>query len=279
MTHRFFASRASFIGKAPRGYTFVNAEAEAYVARITPEITNAEKAVYDTFVGALKAAGSWAKGDHISHLRAPNSGAAYQNMAKDDHHITAVGSPTFTPYVGGATNGTSSYFEIDYIPDTDKVQLAQNSATLICQLLAGTDAQDSTASAMGVTDGTRRLFMPVRNTSDQLRGAINQAGNSVFSAVSPATRLGMWGVSRTGAGALEGYRNGSSVGTDTDASNGVTQTYKVWVGCHNNAGAFADGVANTIGFIFIGAALTSQEHADTYTAVAAYDAAMAALAP
>lgn len=252
--------------------------ASALFARMSPAIAADEKEVYNTAILALKAAGIWSTLDCMGSFYAPHSQAALLNWTENDHNVTAVNSPTFTAYTGGyATNGTTQYLEIDYIPATDAVNMSQNSATVACEVTGGTDAASNTVLLMGVSDGTRQIDITPWRSSDNFVGArLNQSASSV-STSTVATRLGLTSASRTGSNAIEIYRNGASLGNDTDASNGLPQTYKVWIGGKNVSGAINGPAANTFGAWALGGQWTDQQHDDFYDIMTAFRTSMAAL--
>ena len=257
-----------------------DAAAQALFARMSPSIATDEKDVYNTAIVALKAAGIWSTLDCMGSFYAPHSQAALLNWTENDHNVTAVNSPTFTAYTAGyATNGTTQYLSIDYNPNTDGVNLTLNSATIACEVTAGTDVQSTTATIMGCSwSGTNHgLQIIPRSTTGYVRGRLNSSSSAQYITVAPATRIGLFAQSRTASNATEGYRNGSSVGTDSILSSIAPNTNPMTIACYNNDGVNTGFCANTFGAWALGGQWTGQQHTDFYNIMTTFRTSMAAL--
>lgn len=242
-----------------------SAEATAYFAAMSVQPDATRKALIDTFISGLVSNGIWAKLDAAGILRAHDAQAARLELKNPGTRtLTAVNSPTFTTDRGYAGNGTTSYLSTGFIPSTHGVNLTLNSASLGCYVSAGNTTGDNNAYLLGTT-GLR--FLPRRATGDTFRSNINGSGLSDFAAQS--TRLGLWAVNRSGASAVQGYRNGASQGSDTDASVALDTT-ELFICAWNNAGSRAGTANNEIGFWFVGGSLTAGEHATLDTLWDAY---------
>lgn len=244
---------------------------------MTSQPSDAQKLVYDTAIKALEANGTWATCDALYNTAGPDAQAAQRNWIKDAHNLSLSGTPpTFVAKAGYTTNGTTSFLNTNYIPAADKVNVAQDSATLACRITAGTDAASSSVHVLGVVTGSNGLSIIPRDASGQVVGRINASANSTFTSVVPGTRLGTFSVSRTGASTLKGYYNGSAVGTGTEASTALPATNAVYAGGRNSSGTLSGPAANTFTAIAIASQWTDQQHADFHAIMAAFETAMAA---
>lgn len=158
---------------------------------------------------------------------------------KNNSDAVVVSSPTFTTDRGFTTNGATDYLNSNFVPTTDGVNFIQDSACLGVYINdAGADTGGSTTYACGMADtGNVRVSRIVpKDAGGDIRGILNSGSTTTFTSVTPNTRAGFTTINRSGASALEGYRNGSSVGTGTTASTGVC-SQPTWIGIHNVGGS------------------------------------------
>lgn len=126
--------------------------------------------------------------------------------------------PAFVKYQGFTGDGSSDYFSTGYIPATNATNIAQNSTTLAvyCRL-----DDEGTVSAIGVEGAANQLKLrPHISTGDSQSSYLNAAGAMTLAGAANQG-LGFSMVTRRGAAETEGYSNGSSLGSDTDASTGL----------------------------------------------------------
>lgn len=241
-------------GQSP--YSFSNAEAVTLVEAMSPQPNDARKAVIDTLVGALKAAGTWTKRDVLYVFAAHNSQAALLNWkAPASFAATEVSAPTFTADRGYNGDGAASRLSLNWNPSTDGVQTTQNSAHMMAISL--TAAQDP-----GVIGGVTSLRFVCRNATDQFSYRANRGTST---ALANANGSGHFVATSIDATNTKAYRNGASLGTSGGASVAVTSAI---------ATALSLGAANfttlqcpAIGF---GAALSDAEVVADYEAFQAY---------
>jgi len=206
----------------------------------------------------LKAADIWAKLDVLWMLAAETSQAARLNWkSPGTYTCSEVNSPTFTADRGYAGNGTTSYLDTGWIPNTNGVQLTQDSASIGVYINAGTDTANALASAIGA-DQSGGLFIRPRAATDTLNGRVNQTSSVAFSGT-VGTRYGLTVFDRSASTTTTAFRNGASVGTFATASSG-RPIVAVFIGCINSAGAAAQFVDNRIATAFSGASLTATQH-------------------
>lgn len=260
-----FSSLGTF--DASLTYTFVNAEAEAWVNAFTTPPSNADKGYYDTFVGALKSASLWTPIDVLWWLGGPDAQASRIN-AKNPGSLTLaqVGTVTHTAYRGFAGNGTDGYHTTGYNPSTFGGQWALNSAHMA--VYSRTSALVA-ACEMGcrVSGSDNQAVLFLRSAGDLASFRLNQdgAGTSVAS----TDGSGLFVARRSASNATALFRNGSSLGTD----NVVTDTIPnlgMFIGAMNQNGSATLFSTRELLFACAGASLTNQNITDLNTAVAAF---------
>lgn len=261
---------------AGAGYTFTNAEAEAFIAAFAADPENWYKERIDTAVSDLKTAGLWSTRDVIYPMWAPpgegSDGFLLNLKNPAAFKLIPVNSPTFTPYAGGAGNGTSSYYNTGWVPNTHAVSFSQNNCSAGFFIDAGDDTSNANASPFGSQDGSARgIRVYPRSTSDRLNANINSSSLSQLGFPIPATRQGLTVVERSTSSLVTGYRDGASTGTDNETSGSITSMPAFFIGCTNFNGSPLAGsyTNNRMSCVQIGAAMGSTGNADWYDIMAA----------
>lgn len=248
--------------QAAAAYTFTNSEAATYVAAMTVKPDNTRKALIDTYIGALKAAGIWTLLDCLYLLAAHTTQAAVINVkTPGTFNGATVNSPTFTADRGYVGNGTSSRVRTNFTPSTQGVNYTQNSASAWAWTRTASDV--SGVSVIGNVSANVVKIIP-RNGSDVASFTINNATAGTVAGSTDAS--GMWGVSRAASGTAKGWRNGVQFGTDFTNNSSGLPAQEQWMG-----GAATTGFStNQMAFAAWGAALDSTQAAAFYSATLAY---------
>lgn len=240
-------------------------DAEALIGRMTvPPSAQRKRLISDTIV-ALKAAGVWALLDLLYVFAAHDAQAGLLNWKAAVFNATAVAGPSFIVDRGYAGNGSTAYIATGWGP-TDGVQFQQDSAHMAAWVLSA--AQGESVIGNTVTTGARSVLQPVvpGNTIGIL---LNDATGSVT--IPNAIATGLFLASRSGASAIAAYRNGSSLGSDTIASSGLS----------TGAVTFDrdGGVISTarLSQASLGASLNATQAADYYAALLTYMQAVGAV--
>lgn len=257
--------------RAAAGYSYTNAEAATLVAAMSSAPDDTRKGQIDTCIGAIKTAGAWTKLDCLWLWAGHDSQAGLLDW-KRLSDATAVNSPTFTTDRGFTGDGSTSYINTNFTPSTDGVNYTLNSACMGAYLNAGTDTAVSGPNSIGAASGGGTInarVEPWRSSTpgSTVRARVNDGTATTVGTV--ATRFGLTAVNRSGASAVQIYRNGASIGTSTAASSNVP-SIDVYALGFNNGGALGGANDNRIAAAFVGGSLTSTEHADLFTAIEAY---------
>lgn len=261
------------IGLNDGGYTFINAEASALVARFTTPPTNARKVLIDNLVGSLKTAGVWAKLDCLYVMAAETAQAAQRNWIKDAHNLSPVNSPTFTVDRGYDFNGSTQYLNTQYTPSTQAVQYLQDSASLFvwCTENVQGDGYSIGAFASNIT-----VIIPRRSGApDTFLAAINAVGTASASIGTTSDSRKLTHAERSGAALTTVYKDGASAATNTVASSGLP-TQPIFLGARDTDGSPSNYDTRALASAGIGASLGSTAAAALYTALNTYLTAVGA---
>lgn len=253
------------------GYSFVNAEAATYVAAMDVPPLDAEKAIIDTFVGALKTAGIWAKLDLLFLLAAHTEQASLLNVKQEvtDSNLSEVGSLTFavnTGWTGAGANGNrleTALWSFDEGPN-----YALDSAHAGVWSL--TTGQENALVGFGNAISNGLLLLP-RSTGNALTFKVNH--NATQTAVGSQTDgSGHYIINRSASNAEQVYRNGASIGSSSVTSGAVTsQVFRLLGDVGGGASSRQIAAAHA------GGSLSADEASDFYDALSAYLGAIGAI--
>lgn len=212
--------RNSVIGRAYLGGATVaaaaaeaadEAETTALVARFTTPPTTARKAVINTLILALKAAGVWSKLDVLYVFAAADSQAALLNWVSTSFDGTATNTPTFAAnrgYTGGATNkNVGTGFNAATAPSP---KFTQNSASV-----GGYSRTNNTSNGYDVTNGVG---------AGSTRVTFRNASGNFLSELNDSTAQQTMGAVTDSLGPRTATRNGTAKTAYVDADPALTGT-------------------------------------------------------
>lgn len=246
----------------------LDAATAALVARMTVPPDAARLGRIDALVRALKAAGVWTKLECLYLVAAHDAQAARLNWISASFALTAVNAPGFTTDRGYAGDASTSYLATGWTPSASAV-FVQDSASMGLWINGGTDTGAIPVIPMGVDSS----YLNPRRDTDVMRGAVNSA---TVDWGASTTILGYSAISRTGAAAMAGYRNGAQCGSVSSASSTARSSSPLFLGARSNAGTPANFTNHRIAMAFMGAGLAAGEIAALHAAVATYLTALGA---
>jgi hypothetical protein len=214
-----------------------NAETATLLAALTGSYTRTLKQAWDDAIGALKASGAWEDFDVLYPIGAI-PGVAAGNAAdsklnwKDPSNfaLVEVNSPTHgSGYWQG--DGASSRLRTQWTPSTHGVKYIQDDASV--WLWSETDSQ-SASSDTGNASAAPASQIYCRYTDGKMYARVNGVPNS-SGAVAAST--GLFVAQRRAANDVRGFRNGTQVFADTEASTGLP-TQEQWI-CGANSNSFS----------------------------------------
>ncbi|MDQ0305347.1 hypothetical protein [Ancylobacter polymorphus] len=250
-------------------------EALALFARMAVQPSAPRKALISDTIKALKAAGAWAKDDALYFTAAHDAQAARLNWISDQYNLTVVGSPTFTVDRGYTGDGSAAYLRTGFNPTTAvSPKFARDSAHIsLTDRTSRAAAATVEMGAIAITGLNFSAELATRYTGNLTRARVTSGGTSP-PAFASSDSAGRFLVSRTGASQIDGYRNGSSIGTSSNASAALlnSEIYILAVNFNGAASFSYDQIAHAS----IGGGLTSSEASAFDAIVATYLSAIGA---
>jgi len=203
------------LGLAPRRRAAAAAPAwdpatAALLARLTGSYTDADRAMIDSTIRGLKAAGVWDRLDTFQVFAAANPADALLNW-KGAAFGGANNGAAWTAAGGFATNGTSNWVDSGFNA-AQAVQYTQNDMSYWAYVGA-----TGTQTVGSLANGNDTIFLLPRNASNNVVGRAQSVTNITWAA-GIANGQHFAGVSRTGAAASQVHRNGVARFAATEAS-------------------------------------------------------------
>ena len=171
-------------------------ELATYIDGLTTPLSTAQIRRLGEFIEAVKTGLSITNlsdaFDVMYVLAGETAESSLRNLVKNAHYATAVNSPAFMQYEGFTGNGTSSYIQTNYIPNSDNVNYILNDGSRYAYLRSVDNTNvviDGDADDNGYT-GTLRIGNSV------LVGFIHQGVGALSMAVN-VSGVGMKSIHRT----------------------------------------------------------------------------------
>jgi hypothetical protein len=202
-----------------------------------------------TLTAGLKADGSWAKLDRLWLYAAENATQASIDLVTRAAH-TLHSSPTFTANTGYQGDGIAAWIDTGYRPEvTSPTNYIQNSASFGCWVVVG--GASSGQTHMGSDSNRVLIFQNGTVVSFNINHGISTS--FTFGSVT-----GLWHVNRSASNATQLYQNGSSVITDTKASNTIDAWNLFTLAVANNGSCTPQAFfAGQLAMVFAGADLSA----------------------
>jgi hypothetical protein len=217
-------------------------------------------AAVTTLICGLVTDGNYAGLDALYLIAINSIGNAEVNLATSTSYNITVGvAGTFTANSGLAGNGTTTFYSTNFTPSTaTSPNFTQNAASVgVCLLNSSTAT--GTAAVLGTvgTNGNDYVYLVPNSAAST---AIFDMNDVTFpTATQSSSNLqGSWVISRTTSTLMTLYENGSSIGTSAATTNPVSNA-PIYLFAYNNSGGAAQFSNATIGWMFIGGALTGTQ--------------------
>jgi hypothetical protein len=228
-------------------------------------VSIAALSIASRFVDRDKASGAWDLTDDYWPLWGETLFQSIVSL-KQRRAVDLINLPVHVPRRHIATNGTTSYINTGFIPNSHKVAATSTNARLAVYLRDNVTGNQYAAGA--VSSSNRALRLRPRNAGVAYLDAVSNPGTYTLPA---ATAGGYTALSRdASAGAnCYGYKNGvAMVQTVAPTVFGSTQPIvSIFVGGFNNQGTFSTARATQIGFMAFGATLSASQELAQYEAV------------
>ena len=225
--------------------------------------SSGQQTLQNQLVVDLKSAGIWSKLDTFAVFATDGDSdfALIDWIRLIDY--TAFNSPTFTTNQGFTGNGTSSYIDTNYNPNTNKVNLTINSASIGFWQRSSSVARPSVE--IGTDDGTSR-FQCLSRWSDS--NSYMPIFTSNFPFVTASTSVGLFQNNRINSTTVNQYVNGVKNGLNQSDTSNTIPSRNITVLARNQSTIF--GFSNRqLSMSFIASNLESESN-DFYNAFNTY---------
>jgi hypothetical protein len=200
------------------------------------------------------------------------------------------------PFVGGTA--TTHKYNLKDPQDTDAAHRitfnATHDANGVTSIGSANDLHIIPSSALTLNDTHMSLYSRTTSTNANWwdMGSLNGTGSEYFAmacrrldaftshmytgsgssitTVANTDGKGFYLMSRRGGSDCEGYKNGSSVVTNSGASSGALPSLTMYLGCLNFNGTVSSAVGRNYAFVSVGSGLNDTEASALYTAVQAF---------
>lgn len=243
----------------------------ALLSRMSVQPSGMRANAINSLILSLKSAGLWTLLDAFYVWSAHTEQAAQLNWIQDAYNITPRSSPTFGPNVGYHGDAKASWWDSNFNPTTAaSPKYTQNSASMGVWFIdaSTTDGQQMAGLLNGSNQGTQIIG---RNKDSKSQFRINQASAIVGSAtISNGT--GLVSVNRSDSTNVQMYVRGASYVTSSATASIALVNGTIGFGRTGSTSSLYG--ANTLGAGFIGASLTSAQHAAIHAALNTYMASI-----
>jgi hypothetical protein len=270
-----WSSGVSFTTAAAFAYAYTNTEAQTFE-------DNADATGWDDTLrgdidqlfsdlksGQVNSTNVLAELDFLFLHDLPNSSDALRDLIDPTHTATTVNSPAHAANEGFTGNGSTSYVDTNYTPSSDGVNYTTNDASMFAWVrTAGT----ASGIYMGAyqTSGGRNYVGVRRRTDGEVWDCVPPNSDAdLYGTTLSQNATGLLACNRSASSAVQIYLDGSSEGSSSLSSTGLTnESLKVCTATVN--GSLISPSDGQISISGAGGSLTANQHADLYDALNRY---------
>lgn len=243
----------------------MSAEVSQFLAR-TSGLDATHTNAYTALIDGLVADGIWAKLDRLCIFATQNQTTALLNLVSSSYGGITHNSPTFTADRGFTGNGTSTYIETQFIPSSaSSPKFVQNSCHTSTWNLTNSTSTGIAIGNIAPARGASNMHPKYTDGNAYFR----ISGSAATSGVAMSDARGHFIANRSGASSVQGYKNGSSVLTNSDTSVAVC-TVQFYDLAYNNNGPATDNITFQIAASSIGSSLSGTDATNFYNRLRTY---------
>lgn len=255
---------------AASGACVPGAHAAAFIARRTGGVD--QGSVFCNLINGLDTDSLFAKLDVLYLFATDTSANAVLNLISSSFNATLNGSPAFSANNGytGVNASSTVYIDSGFNANIAGGSYAQNAAHMSAWSFTGTEISGSGSggTVIGLVSGATGSRLLPRYFSDN--NFYSDVNASVFSTgIANATATGHYLVNRSGASAVQHYKNGASVGSSAETSQGLLSN-NTFILAQSNNGTPAFGGGFQIAAVSLGGNLTSGDVTNLYNRICTY---------
>jgi len=270
-------SARSLAGSFTTAAVFMDPDAQAIINAMSSTPSGPRQSLIEDLVDGLKADGIWAKLDALWVLAAHDSQSATVNwMDPAGSPILPVNAPVFTADRGFKGDNTSTYLDTQFVPGTDGVNFAQDSAS--AGIWVREVASDNGDIYLGTGDSSSSsTYTRIQRRSDGVEWRVwGPNGGLLDGGTDSEVATGLLVADRSGATAFHTYRNGALENTGSAAS-GPLSTFSVYLLAANTSDLAGSQSDAQLSAAFLGGSLTGTEHGNLHTRLNTYLTAVGAV--
>lgn len=246
------------------GSIYEDADVDAFIAAAAITDGDQQNALYK-LAKDLKAASIWTKMKAVYPL-VGGTAASHKWNLKDPRDLDAAYRLTFAggwthSSNGALPNGSTGYADTKFNAST-KFTLNSHHASFYSR----TNVSGLTKVDLGAETAAPLLFA-FNLGGNAITFVSGDTSNIILS--TPPNTQGLFTLSRTTSTLLTGFKNSTSLGTDTD-TNGGLPNLNLYLGADNSAGTAANFSTRQLAFATLGDGLSAAEVTSLYTAVQAF---------
>jgi hypothetical protein len=253
-------------------FTTFEADAVAFFDRVNAAggtLSATEQLAVNTLVIDMKAAGVWTAMKAVYPMVGASAAACAQNLKSASFTGTFNGGWTFAS-TGVTPNGTSAFLNSALVPSTQltatsthisyysRTETTVNSGVEIGTYNIG--YSNGIEMALNRSVSSPRTYLTINSTPNATNNV--SAGNQVSS--------GFFTGCRTSSSLASFYKNGSSIGTNTNSAILSLSSFNIYIGASNDFGTAGAFSTKQCAFASIGDGLTDTQASNFYTAVQAF---------
>ena len=239
---------------------------------ITSGLDAAHQTAVTILICGLVTDGVWSKFDVFRIYATQDNVTARFNLVSSSFTADLNGSPTFTADRGftGVDASSSVYINSNYAPSTNGVQFTQNSAHISAWNITNAASGASGGVITGADSGsTRQVNILPKYSDGNAYFRINSDSASAGQSVTNSNASGHYIANRSASNATQGYRNGSSIVSNSVASTAPTSV-NVFDLATNSSNSPTFGAGYQMSASSLGASLSSTDVTNYYNRLRTY---------
>lgn len=237
------------------------AESTAFLAR-TSGLDTTHSNAYIALIDGLVADAVWAKLDMLHVYATQDATTALLNLVSTSYNGTTHGTPGFTADRGyqGVDGSGTVYIDTGFTPSSaSSPKFVQNSAHISAWSV--TNAAGTANGPIGLlSSGNNTCLFPKYNDNVTFYSRINGPG---LAGASLSNAQGHFIANRLSSSTIQGYRNGSSVATNSSDTSAAVGSFPVLVLAVSNGGT-PTGSPHQLAMASIGSSLSSTDVTNFY---------------
>lgn len=216
--------------------------------------------------------GTWSSFLAFWVMSAANVSDAETNWVSSSFTLSPQVGPSFVPWNGWSPNGSTQYINTTLTPSTSGLTV-NNMAMGFCDHTSNNTA----LTQMGSSDASNSTLLGARGSTPALVSRFNNAIGTTNTDTLSNTNAS-WHASRSASGSYSTYQNGNLLSSHGTASSGLP-TAALALNALNNNGTITNFVSDSLGWAYVGTALTQSQIQSVYNRMHSLELAVGTINP